>query len=175
MRRIDFKDAEKLCPYEHTELGVIYIPELSEFELEDATATVTQHSIKLAENTFAESKEMDMQEPVTENFNFEAQKVAVWQGRKKPENLYEQKVMSKAALTFTEVTLTMFLCDEQGNCLCPFTEVFGTQNYKRINLFGKFVKDAAAVAKFNEMLLGIKADEEGLIPNVKKGNTKKKN
>lgn len=175
MRVTNFSDADKLIPYQHkhAELGTFYIPELSTFELEDYTATVAAHSIKLAENTYAESKEVEEVLPLSPNFNYDGQNIAVWQGRKKPENLYEEKLMNKAVLTFTQITLTMFLCDSEGECICPFDEAFGTVKRERLKLFAKFITDEEAVKSFNKFLLGIKEEEATEVPNVKKSVKKK--
>lgn len=170
MRVTSFEDVDKLIPCPHEIFGIVYIPELSTFELEDYTATVAAHSVKYAENKFIETKEMEENLPLSSKFNFNNEHVAVWQGREKPKNLYEEKVMNKAMLTFTQITLTMFLCDVEGKCLCPFDEPFGTLRNDRIKLFSNFSKDEAAVRNFNRLLLGI---EEEKIPNVQKGVKKK--
>lgn len=175
MRVVDFKGADKLtpCQHSHPDIGVFYIPELSTFEVEDITSVVTSHCLYLAESKFSESKAFDEKQPTSPNFNYSGQKIAVWQGREAPQNLHEEKVFNKAALVFTQITLTMFLCDAEGNCLCPFDEPFGEVKMERLKLFSKFIQDEDAVKKFNQLLLGDKAINEEKPKNVKPGGKKK--
>lgn len=172
MRVTEFKDVEKLNPLTHAVLGTLYVPELSIYEVEEYTATLAAHCFKLAENTFAESKEMDEVEPLSAGFVFNGDKVAVWRGKKAPTNLYEEKLLNKAALVFTQISLTMFLCNDEAECICPFDEPFGTMKRSRLKLFGDFIKDSEATGQFNKLLLGIK--EEATVPNVEKGVSKRK-
>lgn len=168
MRVTNFSDADKLVPYshKHPEVGDIFIPELSMYELEDYMGTVSAHCIKLAERKFEESKEVEELVPVSTDTNYSAETIAVWRGREKPKNLYEEKVMGKAALIFTQISLTMFLCDKDGECICPFDEPFGTEKKNRLKFFTKVISDEEFLTQYNKILLGTK--DEAVVPNVVK-------
>ncbi len=167
MRITDFKHVEVILPLPHKTLTGLYVPELSDFEVQEATLNVAAHAIKLAENLYSEAKEVYIDLPLSEGFTLEGSiSLNVWGNRKKPENYYEELVFKQSGFLFTEILATMFLCDVEGNCICPFDEPFGSRNLKRTKLFKSFFSDTEAYYNYNRLLLGIK--EEDI--EVKEGN-----
>ena len=181
MRKTNFKDSE-LREIKHQdasigENGTFYVPVLSSFELEDYTGILASHCVEVANRRLGEMKEIESENPLSQGFQYKDGSVVIWAGRPAPQNAYEEKVMLKAQLTFTQLTLTMFMCDVNGECICPFIEPFGTISSQRLNLFSKMFKDTEAINAYNNAIMGITVAEEAadkiVIPLEKKNKRQK--
>lgn len=178
MRITDFKGAAKIQPLKHKTLEGLYVPELSFYEIQEAMLIVGTHAIEVAESELSEMKESLSKRELSPSFNFNGEGKAAWGTIAPPKNAYEGKVFERAGAIYASISLTMFICDKEGNCLHPFVEPFGTASPTRTEFFSAFIQDMDAVNEFNNLLvfnkIAANESEEQESPNDKKSVVKKK-